>query len=443
MNRTSIIRHLALCWVLAGALLGPMPARADLCTDAGLPSTVHATYLGFNGNTKGGNHYAISKDCTSSSATSCVYHVKSLGTSGFGTLPDAISQGNRYIVFDVGGTITLPTGLLVTVANLTIDGCSAQKPGITLQGAGLYIHGSSDPYPACPGGCDVHDIIVRNIRARNATNDGTSSDGFRVAYSAYNIVFDHVSADYSGDGNMDITEHSHDVTVSWSIFSNAKSTHNSLLAYQPSYLTMHHNIFMTSGDRNPFSAYDYNGAWPDACYCPANTTCDVQCLHPTANSSQAETTLDLWNNVIWDWGGGRGSILFFHSQNNAMNNYYYTPPPQTARSGYNQDSLVVCSSSVPDDFKGDCNYTKGINATSNPLYDAWAHVEGNFNPVWPTINEVGAGQVATSFPGQPPTDATACSAAKHVISQSPAGAGAVPLDAVDKANIAAITLPGC
>src|SRR5262249_49860281 len=155
---------------------------------------------------------------------------------------DAVSHSNRYIMFDpslTDTTITLRTGVLVTGANLTIDGCNAPYPGITLQGAGLYIHGSSDPYPACidssgnPIGCDVHDIIVRNIRVRHATGDARSSDGFRVAYSAYNIVFDHVSADYSGDGNIDITEHSHNVTVSWSIFSNPKSTHNSLLAYEP------------------------------------------------------------------------------------------------------------------------------------------------------------------------------------------------------------------
>src|SRR5262249_7191864 len=158
-------------------------------------------------------------------------------------------------------------GIMVTGANITIDGCSTPPPGITLQGAGLYIHG--DAVLTAAGEPGVHDLIVRNIRTRSTTSDRLSPlgpDRFRVAYGASNIVLDRVSADDAGDGNIDITNHSHDVTVSWSIFSNPQSTHNILLAYQPSHLTMHHNLLMKSSDRNPFSAYDYNGAWPDSCY---------------------------------------------------------------------------------------------------------------------------------------------------------------------------------
>ncbi|HEV8718314.1 MAG TPA: hypothetical protein VGX03_36540 [Candidatus Binatia bacterium] len=453
MNRNAVIRHVALCGVLAGVLLCPPPAVADLCTDAGLPPTTSAQFLGF-GTTQGGNQYAPGTPggiCATSTSINCTYHVNNPAASGFGTLADAVSKGNRYIVFDVGGTITLPTGIFVKGAYLTIDGCSAPFPGVTLTGASLYIHGSGDS-SLIGGPYDVHDIIVRNIRARKTTNDGSSSDGFRVAYSAYNIVFDHVSADYSGDGNIDITQLSYNVTVSWSIFSNPKSTHNSLLAYQPWNITMHHNIFMKSTDRNPFSGYDYNGAWPSPCYCPANTTCDSQCLSPTPNPASARTTLDLWNNLVWNWGGGRGSILWYHSQSNAIKNYYNSP------GGDNPDALIVCSSSVPEAFKGDCNWKKGKNGGGNPLYYAWAYVDGNVNPDLATINAVGAGNVNTGptvspFPrGQSLTDSgavtaatsDACPAARSVITQSsPGPAGAVPLDSIDQANLAAITLRGC
>src|SRR5262249_4934720 len=187
MNRNNVIRQLVLCCVFAAALLRSAPAVADpavadLCTDVGLPATTKATFPGFAA-TQGGNRYAPGSPggtCTSSTSTSCTYRVNSLAPSGFGTLADAVSQSNRYIVFDVPGTITLKQGIMVTGANLTIDGCSAPSPGITLTGAGLYIHGALDPYPLCTGGCNVHDIIVRNLRARS-----TIDDGFRVAYGAY------------------------------------------------------------------------------------------------------------------------------------------------------------------------------------------------------------------------------------------------------------------
>src|SRR6266542_1659508 len=114
MNRNSVIRQLALCCLFAGALLRPVPAVANLCTDAGLPATTSATFLGFGAKTKGGNAYALSP-----------FHVTSLAASGPHTLADAVSQGDRYIVFDVAGTITLKQGIVVKGANLTIDGCSA------------------------------------------------------------------------------------------------------------------------------------------------------------------------------------------------------------------------------------------------------------------------------------------------------------------------------
>jgi hypothetical protein len=425
MNRPSLIRPLALYWMFAGALLGPTLALADLCTEAGLPATTSETFLGFGAATNGGNAFALNP-----------FHVTSLAASGPGTLAEALSQGNRYVVFDVTGTIALRTGLLVKGANLTIDGCSAPAPGITLHGAGLYLHGSSDPFPACPGGCEVHDIIVRNLRVRNAAREGSHTDGFRIAYGAYNIVLDHVSAARSADANIDITERAHNVTVSWSIFAHPASTRNSLLAYQPSSVTMHHNLFLRANDREPAAGFDYEGAWPDPCYCPATPTCEAQCQNPTADPAQAATTLDFWNNVIWHWGGGRGTIVWYHAQSNILNNYYRAG---RAGSGDNPDSLIVCSPVVPRAHVGDC-------FDDDPLAYAWAHVAGNFNPNLPSINTVGAGRVGTAFPGQPPTDTSACSAAQKVLSQGQrpyAGAGAVPLDEVDQANIAAVTLLGC
>src|SRR5262249_31968766 len=160
-----------------------------------------------------------------------------------------------------------------------------------------------------------------NLRARS-----TIDDGFRVAYGAYNIIFDHVSAYDAGDGSIDITEHSHHVTVSWSILANpAQKQLNSLLAYNESSLTMHHNLFTKAIDPNPDAAYDSNDHWPDPCYCPANTSCGLTCPNPTSDPSRAQTILDFWNNLVWDWDIGRGSLIWYHSQDNVINNYYYAP----------------------------------------------------------------------------------------------------------------------
>src|SRR5205085_1560354 len=138
-----------------------------------------------------------------------VYTVTTLADSGPGSLADAVSQGNRYIKFAVAGTIQLSDGIETQGPFLTIDGLSAPAPGITLSGGGLYIMGASSEW-----GFDnhSHDIIVRGLRVRDPVDDA-----FRVAYNAYNIVLDHVSAQGAGDGSIDVSQGAHDVTVAWSI----------------------------------------------------------------------------------------------------------------------------------------------------------------------------------------------------------------------------------
>jgi len=64
------------------------------------------TYQGFGATTLGGSGQAE-------------YRVTNLNDSGPGSLRDAVSQGNRYIVFDVGGEIELLGRMFVEGPNIT------------------------------------------------------------------------------------------------------------------------------------------------------------------------------------------------------------------------------------------------------------------------------------------------------------------------------------
>ena len=174
---------LALC---LGLILGWPP---------GLRSQSPPDYQGFGATTPGG-------------ANGTVVHVTNLNDSGPGSFREAVSQGNRTVVFDVGGDIVLADDVFVSGAFITIDGFTAPLPGITLRDFGLSIRGSRG----------AHDVIVRGIRVRDSL-----LDGMQVAAGAYNVVIDHVSVHGSGDGSLDITEDARDVTVSWSILAQPAS----------------------------------------------------------------------------------------------------------------------------------------------------------------------------------------------------------------------------
>jgi len=227
---------------------------------------LHAGFEGFGSSTPGGNKGALVR-------------VTSLADSGPGTLREAISNANnRRIVFAVAGTINLGSNLTIRDKSfITIDGSTAPSPGITLQDWGLDIRNS-------------HDIIVTHMRIRNASGDGIS-----IRHGAYNVVIDHCSVTNSFDGNIDITEDSRDVTVSWTILGDTRPDWYSLqkkgmlianFEKPPvTNVSLHHNLFRNQYQRSP----------------------------------QVSTAgiFDIRNNVVHDWGaygvrmrnGARGNII--------------------------------------------------------------------------------------------------------------------------------------
>src|SRR5262249_37566860 len=195
-----------------------------------------------------------------------VTNLSNTGPGSFRAAVEAVAS-HRIIVFDVGGTIELTSAVTVKGSFLTIDGFTAPDPGITLHAGALVSRGDKG----------AHDVIVRGIRVRD-----TPLDGIQVANGAYNVVIDHVSVHGSGDGNLDITEESHHVTVSWSILTAPTSKKNMLIKYNARNISLHNNFFGFSEQRNPTASTD------------------------DAGTPATETTVDIRNNVIWDWGFGTG-----------------------------------------------------------------------------------------------------------------------------------------
>ena len=334
-------------------------------------------YQGFGATTAGGSGKAIVR-------------VANLNDSGPGSFRDAVSRGNRTVVFDVAGEILLTAPIPVKGAFITIDGSTAQSPGISLKNYGLSISGERG----------AHDVIVRGLRIRAVGNsaDKKQTDGMHIIRNAYNIVVDHVSIQGSEDGNLDIGTGSRDVTISWSIFAEPKGEQkNMLIKYNPSRVTLHHNLFVRARQRNPQVRID------------------------NAGTPATDVTVDMRNNLVWDWGNGYGTVIWYGPRANVVNNFYSSPRSSAKDQ---RRALVV-----------------GIADGSEPSTASFARVyaTGNFSAdkLPQDINKVG--NETSPFPAVVVDTQDACAAARAVL----AGAGARPLDSIDQRYLAAISLPVC
>src|SRR4030095_13239293 len=100
-----------------------------------------------------------------------------LNASGPESLREGLSRGDRYIVSEVCGTITLLDELLCK-SNVTVDFSEAPTPGITLIGETLSVK-------------DVSNVVLRGFRHRGVRG-GEGADGISV-YNSQTVVLDHLS----------------------------------------------------------------------------------------------------------------------------------------------------------------------------------------------------------------------------------------------------------
>ena len=318
-----------------------------------------------------------------------IVHVTNLNATGDGSLHDAIGS-NRIIVFDIGGIITdfqWDSSDEFPVTNMTIDGSTAPSPGITLDNV------NSANCLSFQDGC--HDIIVKNVRARNA-----AGDGFNVV-NGYNIIFDHVSVSGSGDGNIDITAGAYNVTVQNSIIGGGQPgwAGAMLIAYEGTRnISIHHNLFISRspagvGERNP-------------------------CIHCSDNINTTNMMVDFRYNIVWNWGAnggtgyGYGSAIDYGGTANFVNNFYQT-------TGVMYDNPIEFnhnSTNARGYLSGNISGNAGINPNSLSNHDQW------IIPEW----------------AQVPAEKT-CEAATSVLSH----AGCQPLDVIDQGLVQQVSLANC
>ena len=184
-------------------------------------------------------------------STDC--HVTTLADDGSaGTLRDCLSEGDRRVVFDIGGTIVLTSDLNIRWSYVTVDGETAPAPGITIEQPGDI--GTTVEARASTG--PAHDIIVRYLRM-----DGQASTHLNAGDiwgldgendNVYNIVLDHISARAATDGIFDIYGNVRDVTISWSLMRDTITLmHSSTgdIAQTRERISFHHNVLANNNER--------------------------------------------------------------------------------------------------------------------------------------------------------------------------------------------------
>jgi hypothetical protein len=329
---------------------------------------------------------------TTGGAGQSIVHVTNLNRNGPGSLHDAIGS-NRIIVFDVAGTIDgfeWDSDHEFPVFNLTIDGSSAPSPGITLD------NNNTSNCLSFQDGC--HDIIVKNIRARNAANDCIN------VVNGYNMLFDHISVAGAGDGNFDITAGAHDITVQYSIIGTGQPGWSGamLIAYEGTRnISIHHNLFNTRGtsgvgERNPL-------------------------VHCVDNINTTNLMVDFRCNIVWNWGNantspccgyGFGTALDYGGTANIVNNFYQTTGSEISGAiEFNHDN---------SNARG---YVAG-NISGNTSVDP--NIASNHS-LWPIPASAAV------------TTQSACKAAELVLTKS----GCQPIDAVDRDFARAVSLVNC
>jgi hypothetical protein len=360
-----------------GGTGGMTDAGAEEDADAGCPEVrAFPGAEGFGSSTPGGRGGQV-------------IEVTTLDADATGGLREALdATGPRIVVFRVGGTIQTNSVIRVREPFVTIAGQTAPGDGITIRGAALSI--------------STHDVIVRGLRIRVGDDPngpaGDNRDGLAINNEfepPHDIIADHCSVSWAIDENIQLWYPAHDVTVQWSITSEAlhdslhtKGPHSMGFLIGPGghHISVHHNLFAHNNARNPLFSDD--------------------------------TSSEIVNNVMYDWGGAATGLSNCHSNtpsfSNVIGNYY---------------EMGNSSSSDWPVRIGDC------------WLDGKVFLSGNIGPRRPTdtgdewllANNAAGDQVRSDVPAVEPTGITTQSATEaYDLVLDNAGAIAPNRDAIDQ-----------
>lgn len=209
-----------------------LATAAHAQTNAPLPLPAFPGAEGFGSRTPGGRGGEV-------------YYVTNLNDSGPGSLRDAVSRGNRTILFSVSGIIDLKSNLSIRQPNITLAGQTAPGDGICLR----YF----------TFGIQTHDVVVRFIRCRLGDKMDQESDNLDILNGCRDVIVDHCSATWSVDEGLSTSGDDQNITVQWCLIAeglnhslHAKGDHGyGSLARANGPVSWLHNLWAHNNSRNP------------------------------------------------------------------------------------------------------------------------------------------------------------------------------------------------
>lgn len=338
--------------------------------------------------------------------------VTNLEDDGPGSLRAALSaSGPRTVVFRTGGTIVLQSGLLITEPYVSILGQTAP-------GDGIEIRADPSAFTESSLRISTHNVVVRHLRLRPgpSTEPSCCRQALSIGGGAHDVVVDHVSLGWTSDELLSSWYDAHDVTIQWSLFAHAlvNSSHTDgpngravALGADIQDHSFHHNLLAHNLLSNP----ELGSTW--------------------------ETTFDLVNNVIYDYGDAGTQFLGVIRANLVGNAFL----PGSATNRNRREAMAFAEARVwvrdnrgpfrPDDSVDDWE-TVGDGVNGGVILPPDRRAEAPFaapaistQPVDDATEAVLAGAGATS-PLRDPVDT-------QIVEDARSGTGS-PVDTVDQAG---------